>query len=172
MFGPDLCGYDVSRIHAIFTDKAGKNLLKRDEVKLEYADKDEYTHVYTLIVKADHSYSILFDGKERASGAIADDWDFPRKTIDDPSDSKPSDWVDEKEIDDPSDTKPADWDTPKLIPDPNSAKPEEWDEEVRSERSIVATPTVAREVDVADPAANNATPVPITTPQCSHCHIS
>ena len=26
MFGPDMCGYDVSRIHAIFTDAEGKNL--------------------------------------------------------------------------------------------------------------------------------------------------
>ena len=28
MFGPDMCGYDVSRIHLIFTDANGKNLLK------------------------------------------------------------------------------------------------------------------------------------------------
>ena len=33
MFGPDMCGYDVSRIHAIFTNGEGKNLLKSDEVK-------------------------------------------------------------------------------------------------------------------------------------------
>merc|ERR1711871_955161 len=38
MFGPDMCGYDVSRVHAIFTNAEGKNLLKSDEVKLEYAD--------------------------------------------------------------------------------------------------------------------------------------
>eukprot|EP01052_Picozoa_sp_SAG31_P064679 SAG31_NODE_23522_length_502_cov_1.136476_2_plen_56_part_00 len=34
MFGPDLCSYDVSRIHLIF-NKGGENLLKKDEIKLE-----------------------------------------------------------------------------------------------------------------------------------------
>merc|ERR1712080_547427 len=47
MFGPDLCGYDISRIHLIFND--GKtNLLKNEEIKMEYGDKNEFTHVYTL----------------------------------------------------------------------------------------------------------------------------
>ena len=46
-FGPDLCSYDVSRIHLIF-NKAGENLLKTDEIKLEYDDKNEFTHLYTL----------------------------------------------------------------------------------------------------------------------------
>ena len=35
MFGPDMCAYDVSRIHLIFNHN-GKNLLKNDEIKLEY----------------------------------------------------------------------------------------------------------------------------------------
>ena len=35
MFGPDMCAYDVSRIHMIFNHK-GKNMLKNDEIKLEY----------------------------------------------------------------------------------------------------------------------------------------
>lgn len=34
MFGPDLCGYDVSRIHAIFTEKSGKTLLRKEDIKL------------------------------------------------------------------------------------------------------------------------------------------
>lgn len=131
MFGPDICGYDVSRIHVILTDKEGKNLLRREDVKLEYADKDEFTHVYTLVIKADRTYSVLFDGKIKASGTIHEDWDFPQKFIADPTDTKPSDWVDEKEIDDPNDRKPAGWDVPRMIPDGNSQKPDEWDEEVR-----------------------------------------
>merc|ERR1712224_859967 len=61
MFGPDMCGYDVSRIHAIFTNKDGKTLLKSDEIKLEHADKNEFTHVYTLHIKSDGSYEVLFD---------------------------------------------------------------------------------------------------------------
>eukprot|EP00965_Chrysotila_dentata_P023689 784986-Pleurochrysis_carterae.AAC.1 len=40
MFGPDLCGYDVSHVHLIFNHK-GKNLLKTEKIALEYADKNE-----------------------------------------------------------------------------------------------------------------------------------
>ena len=54
MFGPDLCGYDVSRIHLIF-EHNGENLLKEDEIKLDYADKDEFTHLYTLVLEKDGS---------------------------------------------------------------------------------------------------------------------
>lgn len=50
--------YDVSKIHLIFRDKSGKNLERKDQIKLEYADKDEYTHLYTLILKADGSYKV------------------------------------------------------------------------------------------------------------------
>jgi len=134
MFGPDLCGYDVSRIHLIFTDKSGKNLLKTDEIKLDYDDKNEFTHLFTLIVSPDHTYKVLFDGKEKASGSIAEGWEFPNKTIDDASDKKPKDWVDDKEIDDPADKKPEGYDDiPKMIADPKSVQPEEWDEEMDGE---------------------------------------
>merc|ERR550537_1188760 len=46
MFGPDLCGYDVSRIHLIFQDKKGENQLKTEDIKLDYDDKNEFTHLY------------------------------------------------------------------------------------------------------------------------------
>jgi calreticulin len=130
MFGPDMCGYDVSRIHLIFTDASGKNLLKTDEIKLDYADKNEFTHIYTLILKPDNSYEVLFDGASKAAGSIIDGWDFEKETHDDPSDSKPGDWVDDKEIDDPEDKKPEGYDdVPKQIADPDAAKPDDWSDE-------------------------------------------
>ena len=45
--------------------------------------------------------------------------------IDDPNDSKPSDWVDEAQIVDPDATKPDDWDedAPKKIPDMDATIP-------------------------------------------------
>ncbi|KAL1504930.1 hypothetical protein AB1Y20_008697 [Prymnesium parvum] len=129
MFGPDLCGYDVSHIHAIFNHK-GKNLLKKDKISLEYAEKNEFTHLYTLHVKPDGTYEVFFDLTSKAKGNLIDDWDFPKKMIDDPSDKKPSDWVDETEIDDPEDKKPDGWDDiPAQIPDPDATKPEDWDDE-------------------------------------------
>ena len=36
---------------------------------LEYADKNEYTHLYTLVVKPDGTYQVLFDLEEKAAGA-------------------------------------------------------------------------------------------------------
>merc|ERR1719440_1376499 len=129
MFGPDLCGYDVSHIHFIFNHK-GENLLKKDKISLEYSDKNEYTHLYTAHIKPDGTYEVFFDLESKAKGNLVDDWDFPKKMIDDPSDSKPSDWVDETEIDDPEDKKPEGYDDiPAQIADPDATKPEDWDDE-------------------------------------------
>eukprot|EP00320_Phaeocystis_rex_P002976 CAMPEP_0119059098 /NCGR_PEP_ID=MMETSP1178-20130426/3301_1 /TAXON_ID=33656 /ORGANISM="unid sp, Strain CCMP2000" /LENGTH=397 /DNA_ID=CAMNT_0007040103 /DNA_START=66 /DNA_END=1259 /DNA_ORIENTATION=+ len=129
MFGPDLCGYDVSHIHAIFNHK-GENLLKTEKVSLEYSDKNEYTHLYTLHVKPDGTYEIFFDLESKAKGKLVDDWGFPKEMIDDPDDKKPDDWVDETEIDDPEDKKPEGYDDiPAQIADPDATKPEDWDDE-------------------------------------------
>jgi len=129
MFGPDMCGYDISRIHAIFNHN-GENLLKEEDIKLEYADKNEFTHVYTLHVKQDNTYAVYFDSEIKSEGSLHDGWGFPNKTIDDPTDSKPTDWVDEAEIVDVTDTKPEGWDDiPAKIPDPEATKPDDWDDE-------------------------------------------
>jgi calreticulin len=129
MFGPDLCGYDISHVHAIFSHK-GENLLKTDKINLEYSDKNEFTHLYTLVVEPDGSYEVFFDQESKAKGLLVDDWGFPKEMIDDPDDSKPSDWVDETEIDDPAAKKPEGYDDiPAQIPDPDATKPEDWDDE-------------------------------------------
>lgn len=129
MFGPDLCGFDVSRIHLIFNHK-GKNLLKNEDIKLEYADKNEFTHLYTLHVKPDRTYTVYFDGEEKSTGSLIEGWDFPKETIDDPEDKKPADWVDEEEMLDPEHVKPEGYDDiPEKIPDPEAKQPEDWDEE-------------------------------------------
>merc|ERR1719327_787369 len=129
MFGPDLCGYDVSHIHAIFNHK-GENLLKSEKINLEYSDKNEFTHLYTLVVNPDGTYEVLFDLESKAKGKLIDDWGFPKPMIDDPDDKKPSDWVDEQEIDDPEAKKPDGYDDiPAQIPDPDATKPEDWDDE-------------------------------------------
>jgi len=129
MFGPDLCGYDVSHIHLIFNNK-GENLLKTDKIALEYSDKNEYTHLYTMHLKPDGTYEVFFDLESKAKGKLVDDWGFPKPMIDDPTDSKPADWVDETMIDDPEDKKPEGYDDiPAQIPDPDATKPDDWDDE-------------------------------------------
>merc|ERR1712216_867892 len=129
MFGPDLCGYDVSHIHLIFNHK-GTNLLKTEKISLEYSDKNEFTHLYTAVIKPDGTYEVFFDLESKASGKLVEDWDFPKPTIDDPADKKPKDWVDETMIDDPEDKKPEGYDDiPSQIPDPDATKPDDWDDE-------------------------------------------
>jgi len=128
MFGPDICGYDVSRIHAIFTYE-GENLLKKEDIKMTYEEKNKLTHLYTLVVKPDNTYEVYLDKKSKSEGSMHGLWGFPPKTIDDATDSKPSDWVDEEKMDDPEDKKPDDWDMRKKIDDPEATKPEGWDDE-------------------------------------------
>jgi len=126
MFGPDICGY-TKKVHLIFGYK-GKNLLWKKEPRCE---SDELTHLYTLILNSDNTYEMHIDGEKKESGSLEEDWEFLKpKEIDDPTDSKPSDWADEPEIDDPEDSKPADWDDePEMVPDADAKKPEDWDEE-------------------------------------------
>lgn len=122
MFGPDLCSYDVERIHLIFNNKETginqKNLAKKEEIKMAYDDKNEFTHLYTLVLKPDNSYAVYFDEKEKASGKITGDWEFPGETIRDPED-------------------------PLKVPDPEAEKPEEWDEDVDGEfeTPLIENPT-------------------------------
>lgn len=126
MFGPDQCGFN-KRVHVIFNYK-GENLLWKKEPK--YPD-DKLTHVYTLRVTPENKYELYIDQELKESGSLEADWAFLKpKQIDDPSDSKPADWVDEAQIDDPEDKKPEGWDAEAAtIADPEAKKPDDWDDE-------------------------------------------
>ncbi|XP_033122750.1 calreticulin-like [Anneissia japonica] len=130
MFGPDICGPGTKKVHVIFNYK-GKNLLTKKDIRCK---DDEFTHLYTLIVKPDNTYEVRIDNKKVESGGLEDDWDFlPPKKIKDPEASKPDDWDEREKIDDPEDTKPEDWDKPEFIPDPEAEKQEDWDDEMDGE---------------------------------------
>jgi hypothetical protein len=67
---------------------------------------DKLSHLYTLVVRPDATFSIKIDNKDVRSGSLGDAADFsprilPPRQIDDPSDVKPADWVDEAQIPDP-----------------------------------------------------------------------
>jgi calreticulin len=129
MFGPDICGGN-KRTHAIITYK-GTNHLIRNNVETR---SDELSHLYTLIINPDQTFKILIDNEVVREGTF-DEWDFlPPKEINDPSVSKPEDWVDERQIDDPEDVKPEGYDDiPQTIPDPDAEQPEDWDNELDGE---------------------------------------
>jgi len=133
MFGPDICGYSTKKVHVIFHyPPKNENLLISKEIT---AETDQLGHVYTLIVHPDNTYEVRIDGSKKQSGNLLEDWSFlPPKTIKDPAQSKPSDWVDDAQIDDPEDKKPSDWDkVSKQLPDPEADKPDDWDDEADGE---------------------------------------
>nr|3RG0_A Chain A, Calreticulin [Mus musculus] len=107
MFGPDICGPGTKKVHVIFNYK-GKNVLINKDIR---SKDDEFTHLYTLIVRPDNTYEVKIDNSQVESGSLEDDWDFlPPKKIKDPDAAKPEDWDERAKIDDPTDSKPEDWD--------------------------------------------------------------
>jgi calnexin len=138
MFGPDRCG-STNKVHFIVrqrqpgTDKWDeKHMSKMVAAKTQ----DSLTHLYTLIIRADQSFSVQIDGREENYGSLLNPGDFTPsfgapKEIDDPTDFKPKDWVDLEKIPDPSAVKPADWDedAPATFADPDAKKPEDWNDE-------------------------------------------
>jgi len=108
MFGPDKCGY-TKRTHLIFNYK-GKNVLKKAD--LDYKQEGEGTsHLYRMILKPDNTVRVEIDEEKIYEGSVKEDWEVLKpKTIDDPEDKKPSDWVEDSMMDDPEDKKPDDWD--------------------------------------------------------------
>ena len=130
MFGPDICGPGTKKVHVIFNCK-GKNVLINKDIRCK---DDEFTHLYTLIVRPDDTYEVKIDNSQVESGSLEDGWDFllPKK-IKDPDADKPQDWDDRAKIDDPTDSKPEDWDKPEHLSDPDAKKPEDWDEEMDGE---------------------------------------
>ena len=128
---------------------ASPSLARAPPLPIQYEEKhlknppriptgDLGTHVFTAIVTPDNKYKVLIDDVVEQEGSLFEDFEppfLPPKEIDDPSDSKPADWVDEVQIPDPEATKPDDWDedAPAKIPDAKAAKPADWDEAMPSE---------------------------------------
>ncbi|CAG9760836.1 unnamed protein product [Ceutorhynchus assimilis] len=130
MFGPDICGPGTKKVHVILNHNDKNHLINKD---IRCKD-DEYTHVYTLIIRPDNTYSVLIDNEEVQKGDLESDWDIlPPKKIKDPEAKKPEDWDERATIPDPDDTKPEDWDKPEHIPDPAATKPDDWDDEMDGE---------------------------------------
>ncbi|KAK9086315.1 hypothetical protein Syun_028709 [Stephania yunnanensis] len=138
MFGPDICGYSTKKVHAILTRNETNHLIKK-EVPCE---TDQLTHVYTLIIRPDATYTILIDNVEKQTGSLYSDWDIlPPKTIKDPEAKKPEDWDEKEYIPDPEDKKPEGYDDiPKEIPDSEAKKPEDWDDEEDGEWTAPTVP--------------------------------
>lgn len=127
MFGPDICGTGKYKTHVILNYN-DENLECSKDIKCE---KDQLSHLYTLIVKPDNTFEVLIDQKPKESGSLYDNFAFlAPKEIKDPTVTRPVDWVDESMIPDPEDIKPENYDNvPETIPDPDATQPEDWNED-------------------------------------------
>merc|ERR1712066_569270 len=73
---------------------------------------------------------VEIDQEKIYEGSLKEDWELlAPKEIEDPSDKKPSDWVEDSMMDDPSEKKPDDWVEEKRIVDSEAKKPDDWDDE-------------------------------------------
>ncbi|KAI9106266.1 calreticulin [Phlyctochytrium arcticum] len=127
MFGPDICGSTTRKVHVIMNYK-GKNEMINVDI---YPHDDQMTHVYTLLIFPNQTFTVWLDQEEELTGDLMDFFDFlPPKKILDPKVIMPADWDERETIPDPEDKKPADWDDePEEIPDPDDATPDWWDED-------------------------------------------
>lgn len=170
MFGPDRCGA-TNKIHFILQHKSpvtGKWEEKHFK-DAPAAPSDELSHLYGLFIRPDNSFEIQLDLQTKASGSLLESMSpaiNPAKVIDDPTDSKPGDWIDEAKMDDPKASKPDDWneDEPFQIPDPAASLPSGWKED---EELKIPDPSAVRPGDWDDDEDGEWEAPMISNPACS-----
>ncbi|KAK3831862.1 MAG: Calreticulin family-domain-containing protein [Linnemannia gamsii] len=171
MFGPDKCG-GTNKVHFIFRHKnpitgayEEKHLQSAPLAKL-----GSLTNLYTLIVKPDQTFEIKINGETASSGSLLEDFVppvNPSKEIDDPTDSKPADWVEVAQIADPKASKPADWDedAPARIVDEKATKPADW---LEDELAEIPDPDAVKPEDWDDEEDGDWVPVAVPNPKCEN----
>lgn len=164
MFGPDRCG-STSKVHFIFRH-ANPITGEVEEKHLVAPPAPRITKVstlYTLIVRwaslliliidflqliiirknrPDQSFEIKINGESQKTGSLLTDFlpaVNPEAEIDDPTDSKPAEWVESPKIADVDAVKPADWDedAPQYILDASAEIPADW---LVDEPSVIPDP--------------------------------
>ena len=167
-FGPERCGrYNITRFN-VFTEKNGAQVVHSVK-RPHWIPVDEVAHLYTLIIRPDGSFETLIDNRSTRNGTFTGDFEpplFEMPMIDDPSDKKPSDWVDDVLIPDPNAVKPDDWDdnAPEMIPDPKKQEPPKgW---LLNEPEMIADPR-AKKPDTWDAdKMGDWKPPQIRNPKC------
>jgi len=170
MFGPDKCG-STNKVHFILQHQ---NPLTSKWEEKHFADAplaktDANTHLYTLHIRKDNTFAIYIDKELEKEGDLLTSMQppvNPPKTIDDPTDKKPRDWVDEAKIVDPTASKPDDWDEsqPAMIVDPDAKKPAGWLDEVEPS---IDDPEAEKPVDWDDEEDGEWEAPKISNPLCT-----
>jgi len=170
MFGPDKCGH-TNKVHFIFNHKNPKTgeYEEKHLVTPPTAKIVKTTELYTLIVHPNNTYVVKQNGEEVKSGSLLTDFQpsvNPPEEIDDPSDTKPEDWVDEARIPDPDAEKPEDWDedAPYEIVDEEATQPEDW---LENEPTSIPDPEAEKPEDWDDEEDGDWIPPTVPNPKCS-----
>ncbi|KAJ2776465.1 hypothetical protein H4R18_005655 [Coemansia javaensis] len=168
MFGPDKCG--ESKVHLIFRHRNPVSGVYTEHHLKEppVPPSDAMTHLYTLAIHTNNTFSVSIDGAERRTGSLLDDFAppvNPPKEIDDPNDAKPADWVDEASIPDPDAEKPADWDedAPAMVPDEAAVQPKGW---LPDEPLMVSDPKAEKPADWDDDEDGDWAAPMVPNPRC------
>ncbi|KAM3569229.1 hypothetical protein VYU27_008674, partial [Nannochloropsis oceanica] len=96
MFGPDKCG-STNKVHFILRHQnpvSGKWEEKHPE-GVPAIKTDKKSHLYTLVIRPDNTFEILVDNVSEKKGSLLENMlppVNPPEMIDDPSDTKPTDW--------------------------------------------------------------------------------
>uniref|UniRef100_A0A0K0DVK0 Calnexin n=1 Tax=Strongyloides stercoralis TaxID=6248 RepID=A0A0K0DVK0_STRER len=175
LFGPDKCGTSA-KVHFIirFENPINKTVSEHSNGKpLALKDPnvlfdDKKSHLYTLIINRDNTYSILIDNVVQVNGDLLKDMVpplTPPEEIYDPNDKKPSDWDDRKTIVDETATKPEDWDEsqPETIVDTSAVKPSDW---LEDENEFIPNPESEKPKDWDDEMDGEWEAPLIKNPRC------
>jgi len=150
MFGPDKCA-GKNKVHMIVrfqnpvTKEVNEHHMQMPPGMKGQWSSEPSSQLYTMVIRPDDTFKVSINGDTVKEGSLHDEGAFeppfePSKTIPDPEDVKPADWVNDAQIPDPSDVKPADWIDEDQIPDPEATKPEDWDDEEDGEWEAPTVP--------------------------------
>uniref|UniRef100_A0A0N4ZUU5 Calnexin n=1 Tax=Parastrongyloides trichosuri TaxID=131310 RepID=A0A0N4ZUU5_PARTI len=175
LFGPDRCGTSA-KVHFIINFKNPKNNsisehsngkpLAIKDINSIFDDKK--SHLYTLIINKDNTYSISIDNILLVNGNLLTDMVppiTPPKEIHDINDVMPEDWDDRETIVDETATKPDDWDEsqPETIVDTNAVKPSDW---LEDENELIPNLEAEKPKDWDDEMDGEWEPPMIKNPRC------
>ena len=167
MFGPDKCG-SLKKVHFIFKHFTGGKFYEKNMKIPPEPLLDNKTHVYSLIIRKDNTFQILIDSNIVRLGNLLNDFDPPvnLREIPDPTDKKPSDWIDDEYVIDETAKKPDDWDEdePEFIPDPDKLKPPKgW---LLKEPKTIRDPNAKKPIDWDDDVMGEWEAPMISNPKC------
>ncbi|XP_007183634.1 calreticulin-3 [Balaenoptera acutorostrata] len=122
MFGPDICGFDVKKVHVILHFKNQYHSNKKS-IRCKV---DGFTHLYTLILRPDLTYEVKIDGQSIESGSIEYDWQLTSLKRMEKASAESEDW------DQATEGKSQAW--KKHFLDASASTPSDWNSELDGDR--------------------------------------